>query len=157
QRCHGPGGEHIQRAEDGVSTAEQIRGAIVNPKRLTPERQMEVCLQCHLETTSFRLPNAIVRYERAPFSYRPGDSLADFMLHFDEKNNPDKFEIAGAAYRIRQSQCFLKSEERLSCTTCHNPHNIPRGPEAARHYNQVCRQCHAASPDKKFDQKVATA
>jgi predicted CXXCH cytochrome family protein len=162
QRCHGPGSDHVKKAEEPGATVEDIRKAIVNPARLTPERQMEVCMQCHLETTSFRLPNAIVRYERGPFSYRPGEPLADFMLHFDEAPgqgggaNDDKFEIASAAYRLRLSECFLKSPEKsaapLLCTTCHNPHDIPRGEEAARHYTQVCRQCHTGA----FDQLVAS-
>ncbi len=34
------------------------------------------------------------------------------------------------------------SEGALQCTTCHNPHDIPRGEEAATHYTAVCRQCH---------------
>jgi predicted CXXCH cytochrome family protein len=144
QRCHGPGSDHVQKAEAGAKP-EPIRTAIVNPARLTPQRQMEVCMQCHLETTSFRLPNAIVRYERGPFSFRPGEPLADFMLHFDQVSGNEKFEIASAAYRLRRSECFLKSDSRLLCTTCHNPHDIPRGQAATRRYTQVCRQCHAGS------------
>src|SRR5262249_43502735 len=139
QRCHGPGADHVRKAEEGAMP-EEIRKAIVNPARLNPEREMEVCMQCHLETTSFRLPNAIVRYERGPFSYKPGEPLPDFMLHFDKLSAADdRFEIAGAAYRLRQSKCFLKSAAALRCTTCHNPHDIPRGEEAAKHYTQACR------------------
>jgi predicted CXXCH cytochrome family protein len=154
QRCHGPGSEHVQKAEGGAKT-EEIRKAIVNPARLSAERQMEVCMQCHLETTSFRLPNAFVRYERGPYSYRPGEPLADFMLHFDEapgKDRDEKFQIASAAYRLRRSECFRKSAGKLGCTTCHNPHDIPRGGQAAAHYTAVCRQCHSA----QFDQLVAS-
>ena len=33
----------------------------------------------------------------------------------------------------------------LKCTTCHDPHNIDHGKDAADHYNSVCRQCHAAA------------
>ncbi len=54
------------------------------------------------------------------------------------------FEVAQGGYRFRQSQCFLKSEGKLRCTSCHNPHDIPRGVEAATHYNQVCLGCHQA-------------
>jgi predicted CXXCH cytochrome family protein len=107
-----------------------------------------VCMQCHLETTSSALPNAIVRYERAPFSYEPGEPLGDYMLQFDHApgtGHDDKFEIAGAAYRLRRSACFQKSEGALECTTCHNPHDIPRGEEAVQHYTAVCRQCHDAA------------
>ncbi|HEY7391261.1 MAG TPA: cytochrome c3 family protein, partial [Bryobacteraceae bacterium] len=145
QRCHGPGAKHVTVAQTAGTTREEIRGAIVDPARLSPEREMEVCLQCHLETTSYRLPNAIVRYERGPFSYRPGEPLGDFVFHFDSVPANEKFEIAGQGYRLRRSACFRMSAGRLRCTTCHNPHDIPRGETAAQHYNQVCRQCHGAA------------
>jgi predicted CXXCH cytochrome family protein len=145
QRCHGPGSEHVKLAETGTVAVEDIRKAIVNPARLMPDRQMEVCMQCHLQTTSFRLPNAIVRFDHEPFSYRPGEPLSNFILHFDHAagtGREDKFEIAGAVYRLRRSACFQKSEGALQCTTCHNPHDIPLGEEGKSHYTNVCRACH---------------
>ena len=148
QRCHGNGEKHISLARSQGARGGDIRNAIVNPARLTAERQIEVCMQCHLETTSSPLPSSIVRYERAPFSYRPGEPLADFMLHFDHapgQGYDDKFEITGSVYRLRQSKCFQKSNGALRCTTCHNPHETPRGEEAARHYTAVCRGCHQAA------------
>ena len=148
QRCHGPGAKHVAEARRPGATHAAIRAAIVNPARLPPVRQIEVCLQCHLETTSFPLPNSIVRYERGPFSYRAGEPLADFMLHFDQAPGHDqaeRFEIAGAAYRLERSACFQKSNGAMQCTTCHNPHDVPRGEAAARHYTAVCRQCHSAA------------
>ena len=114
---------------------------------------MEVCMECHLETTSFPLPNAIQRYERGPFSYRPGEPLGDFILNFDHApgtGRDDKFEIVNAAYRLRRSACFLKSSGKMLCTTCHNPHDIPRGEDAARHYTAVCRQCHASLSTSRY-------
>ena len=145
QRCHGPGSEHVKLAETGTVAVEDIRKAIVNPARLMPDRQMEVCMQCHLQTTSFRLPNAIVRFDREPFSYGPGEPLSNFILHFDHApgaGREDKFEIAGAVYRLRRSVCFQKSRGALQCTTCHSPHDIPRGEEGKSHYTNVCRACH---------------
>jgi hypothetical protein len=99
QRCHGPGSKHVLAAQNPRSNKQDIRNAIVNPARLGSEREMEVCMQCHLETTSFRLPNSIVRYERGPFSYIPGEPLQGFMLHFDRAGGNDRFEIVSAAYR----------------------------------------------------------
>jgi hypothetical protein len=117
---------------------EQIRAAIVNPKRLPPDRELEVCMQCHLETTSPDLPHSLRRFGRAPFSYSPGQPLGDFQVAFERPGGMnDRFEIAHGAYRLRQSECFIKSGGKLRCTTCHDPHNIPRGPAAAAHYNAV--------------------
>jgi predicted CXXCH cytochrome family protein len=146
QRCHGPGGAHIA-AVQARSAPEVIRASIVNPARLHPGRQIEVCMQCHLETTSFTLPNSIPRYDRGAFSYRPNEPLANFVLHFDHApgtGREEKFEIVSSVYRLRRSACFQKSGGKLGCTTCHNPHDIPRGEQAAAHYSSVCRQCHAA-------------
>jgi predicted CXXCH cytochrome family protein len=144
QRCHGPGQNHVDRASEDAPK-EVIRAAIVNPARLNPDREMEVCLQCHLETSNEKLPHAIVRFDRLPFSYVPGQPLADYELVFDRaQGNLKSFEIAQAGYRFRESQCFLKSAGKLRCTSCHNPHDIPRGQQATAHYNQVCLGCHQA-------------
>ena len=144
ERCHGSGARHIKQAG--------ARGTIINPRSLPADRQMELCMSCHLESTSFPLPNAIQRYDRGPFSFRPGEPLGDFILNFDHApsaGREDKFEIVNAAYRLRQSACFLKS--KMQCTTCHNPHAAPRGDEAVRQYDAACRQCHGGP----FNQVVA--
>ena len=153
QRCHGPGKAHIQTVERG-GPPDAARHAIVNPARLDAARQMEVCLQCHLETTTLRLPAALTRLGRGVFSYRPGEPLEDYAIHFDRApganrdDRDDRFEFSSAPYRLRKSACFLASGGKLTCTTCHNPHDIPRGAEAARYYSQVCRKCHPSLPER---------
>ena len=145
ERCHGSGARHVELAGKPGSARHLVRQAIVNPARLGAERQMEICMACHLETTSFPLPNAIIRYDRGPFSFRPGEPLANFILNFDhapDKGRKEKFEIVSSAYRLRQSACYLKSAGKMTCTTCHNAHHAPRGPDAAPHYDTACRQCH---------------
>ena len=71
QRCHGPGSAHVEAAQ-AKRPAADVRQAIVNPSRLPADRQLEICMECHLETTSFVLPASIQRYERGAFSFRPG-------------------------------------------------------------------------------------
>ena len=141
QRCHGPGQAHV---------ASSGRAMIVNPAKLGRDRQLDVCMQCHLETTSLPLPNAIRRYGRAPFSYRPGEALTDYELFFDHAPGTgfdDRFEVAHQAYRLRKSACFLRSQ--MTCTTCHDPHQALRGEQAMQHYEAVCRSCHAAAHASK--------
>ncbi len=149
QRCHGPGAEHMRTGG---------RAPIVNPAKLTPERRMEVCMQCHLETTSGRIPAVLQNFDRGTFSYIPGQSLSAFTISFDHAPNTGhdaKFEAVSSVYRLRQSRCFRESAGKLECATCHDPHNIPRGAEATRYYSSVCKTCHfaqhptqlAANPD----------
>ncbi len=141
QRCHGPGQAHVTAASSQKDAA-TIRQAIYNPKHAPPQRQLELCLQCHLESTSRALPYAIRRFERAPFSYQPHQPLTDFIVHFDfpaGRGPQDHFEIAHHGYRLMQSRCFLASQETMTCTTCHNPHAVQRGPRA---FNSACASCH---------------
>jgi predicted CXXCH cytochrome family protein len=146
QRCHGPGANHVRAAHSANAKLADVRAAIVNPARLSSDRQVEVCMQCHLETTSLQLPHSLINLGRGPFSYQPGEPLGSFMTFFDHAKGSKydgDFEIAHSAYRLRKSQCFLRSAGKLACTTCHNPHDVPRGEPAAQHYNGVCRQCHS--------------
>ena len=141
QRCHGPGQAHIDALKAG--DVEGSRRVIVNPANLDRERQLETCMQCHLESTSSPLPFQIRRYERPPFSYAPGNALADYFIHFDHApgvGREDKFEIASGAYRLRKSACFQRSG--MTCGTCHDPHDIPRGPAAVKRYVAICASCH---------------
>jgi predicted CXXCH cytochrome family protein len=139
QRCHGPGGEHVRTSG---------RASIVNPAKLSPERRMEVCMQCHLETTSGRIPAVLQRFGRSTFSYLPGQPLVDFAISFDHApgtGHEGKFEAVSSFYRLRQSRCYLESGGKLECATCHDPHRIPRGEEAVRQYSGVCLQCHSSA------------
>jgi predicted CXXCH cytochrome family protein len=147
QRCHGPGSRHVQLASGGNAPKQEIRSAIVNPTRLSPELQMDVCMQCHLETTSAELPGMIRRFEREPYSFRPGEKLGAYMVHFDQPaaaGRQGKFEIVSQAYRLRQSMCFRKSQGRLTCVSCHDPHHAPRGEAAVAQYRSRCLACHAS-------------
>ncbi|SPF50591.1 TPR repeat-containing protein [Candidatus Sulfopaludibacter sp. SbA4] len=143
QRCHGPGSAHIAAASSPRAQPESIRKAIVNPARLNRRQQMEVCMQCHLQTTAIHSPDSIRRFDRHPFSYRPGQPLRDFAVYFDFPSPTDKFEIDHAAYRLSQSACFQKSQ--MTCTTCHDPHQAVRGADADARYPAICRNCHRSA------------
>ena len=52
ERCHGPGQQHVANARRPGAKLAQIRQSILNPARLSPERELEVCMQCHLEPNS---------------------------------------------------------------------------------------------------------
>ena len=144
QRCHGPGGAHVAAATRGQSPQE-VRSSIVNPARLSAERRLEVCMQCHLETTSSPLPGAIQRQGREVFSYRPGQPLGNYILYFDHApgtGHDDKFEIVSSVYRLRQSACFKATNGRPECINCHDPHRAAAREETLRKSDAVCQGCH---------------
>jgi Flp pilus assembly protein TadD len=140
QRCHGPGRAHVEAARAPHPSDKLVSSTIVNPAHLSRDRQLEVCMQCHLET-SVHEPNEQRLFNRAIFSFRPGESIADYKIFTEPSTaKPDAFEIAHAAYRLRKSACFLNSQ--MTCLTCHDPHDIPHGAEAVAHYTEVCLNCH---------------
>ena len=86
----------------------------MNPEKLGPQRQLEVCLQCHLESTTSPLPAMLHRYDRSAFSFRPGEPLGQYMLHFERslaRSNPSSIT---PLLRIRQT----KRQTRLSPIRC---------------------------------------
>lgn len=142
QRCHGPGAAHVAAATGGKASVAEIRSKIVNPAKLSRDRQMEVCMECHMETSALHVPNAIRNYDRGPYSFHPGEKLGDFKTYFERPKDPkgDEFEVAHAGYQLLRSACFRNSQ--MTCLTCHNPHDIPHGDEAKKQYIAVCEGCH---------------
>ena len=127
QRCHGPGEEHSR---------------IVNPAKLPRSRRLEVCLQCHLETGSRSTPDAIRRYDRGAFSYRPGEPLSDFQIYFEPAAGPapDAITVNGAGSGLLRSKCYQATGGAMTCVACHDPHGVRRIDA-----NAVCANCHKSA------------
>ncbi|MEZ5557669.1 MAG: cytochrome c3 family protein [Pseudomonadales bacterium] len=144
QRCHGPGAAHLQAVLDGAP-ADAIRGAIVNPVRLTPQRRDSVCFQCHM------LPVVSVvgarRFGRGDYSFRPGELISDYLVHVDVQERgedpAERFEINHHGYRLFQSRCYRESVGELACTSCHDPHVKPEPVAFRARVAEVCGSCHA--------------
>ena len=130
QRCHGPGGAHVRAALAANTPREQIRQAIVNPARLSRERQLEVCMQCHLETSSSLMPNEIRRYNRTIDSYRPGEPLGDYKLYFDRAASPEN------ARPVRDRACRLPlAHVRLFSFESDDVPHLPRSSPVLPHFD----------------------
>jgi predicted CXXCH cytochrome family protein len=152
QRCHGPGGAHV-RAAEGAATDADVRKAIVNPARLAPALRDSVCFQCHLLPAVAMF--GVRRFERADYSFRPGEKLADYILHvdIDEKgrSKDDRFEINHHGYRMRQSACYVKGG--ITCISCHDPHQPLKSDTRLANVAAVCLGCHKEHEQKS--QRIA--
>ncbi len=156
QRCHGPGRAHEQAAKSKDFNFALVRSTIVNPATLGRERQLEVCMECHLSTSGSQDANISVKFNRGIFSYRPGQPLDDYKLYFDlgGKENRNGFEIADAAYRLRMSRCFQQSQ--MTCLTCHDPHHEAHSEKTEAKQVKVCEGCHKGVVHKAALPKTET-
>ena len=144
ERCHGPGRQHVEleRAKAGhadvpeqsankkrPSKGDEEDSQIVNPRRLSRARQIDICAQCH----------GGLGEERAPaFSFVPGQPLSDYL----ELQQPDpgaKVDVHGNQVALlERSRCYLSSA-KLTCNFCHDVHAPERDAAA---YSDRCLSCH---------------
>jgi tetratricopeptide (TPR) repeat protein len=148
-RCHGDGRKHAEERLAGKGPPEGAPDpSVLNPKRLPPARQLDLCEQCHLQGDGRQLL-AGQRWD----AYDPSVPLADYLSIYTKPGpRGEAFGIASHGDRMLQSPCSKQSAGRLTCTTCHNPHK-PATPASMRaaclgcHTTAQCGDAHAKSPD----------
>lgn len=130
--CHGDGEAHI---------ASKGRVRMQDIDALQPVRRDSVCLNCHLEGQA-----AVVRTGKRMADFKPGDDLFDYALYFVYKSETGSGGRATSQWEaLLRSECKKKSGDRLTCTTCHDPHSSPRPEEKVAFYRQKCLQCHSSA------------
>ncbi len=127
ERCPGPGGEH---AASG--------GAIVNPAKLSADRRDSICMQCHLEGNA-----AVEQAGHGLNDFQAGDRLSDTVHYFVlERGSNDGFRALSQTEALARSICKRKSGDKMSCTSCHDPHASPTPGERVTYYREKCLSCH---------------
>jgi hypothetical protein len=131
--CHGPGAGHVAKNRTRMPDPATDDLAIVNPAKLSRDRQVDLCSLCH---NGFRQKEV-----KAAFSFLPGKSLDEYLL-------PDATEGVVAEVQpnvhgdqvglLKKSRCYLSSPN-MSCSTCHDVH-APERPVAS--YSAHCLSCH---------------
>lgn len=138
ENCHGPGSEHVEKQLRGMAPVDQsIDLSIVNPARLTVARQMDVCQQCHLQATES------IEHTGTGILYNPAVPLSSHTTYYREQND-NAFEVISHVERLAESACYTESlttDNILTCTTCHNPHEGFRD-KGADYFNATCLSCH---------------
>jgi tetratricopeptide (TPR) repeat protein len=139
-RCHSTGpvtlksGYRVEPSEPGIHCeachgpgsahvkASGAAGTIQNPKRLSAAELNVVCGACHRQASDL-------------------DDETDWSNAWNVRHQPSY---------LHRAACFRNSGGKLSCTTCHNPHEPLK--TAAASYDARCATCHT-----KVVHKTATA
>jgi predicted CXXCH cytochrome family protein len=133
--CHGDAAEHVRT---------KGKTPVLNPAKLDAARRDSVCLQCHLEgeTAAYRLGHSLA-------DYRPGQALFDSVTYFVHQGEVGPQGRATSQYEaLLESACKRASGDRMTCTTCHDPHaseTTATVPERVAYYRAKCLGCHTGA------------
>ncbi|MFN9296121.1 MAG: tetratricopeptide repeat protein [Acidobacteriota bacterium] len=132
ERCHGEAEAH--RRSGG-------KAAVVNPAKLARHERDSVCAQCHLTGAA-----RVAKYRTDGKTWKPGEKLADYSaVYLAEVQAGDGLVgVTSHFEKLAQSECRMKSGDKLSCTNCHDPHQKPA--DAAVFFNAKCLGCHEQKP-----------
>lgn len=133
ERCHGPGRQHVET----MTTKKPTGIFIINPAKLTRDRQIEVCAQCH---GGLRTPL------RDPFSYVPGEIL-DKYFRPDASGPAPNTDVHGNQVALLQLSPCYQFSEKMNCSTCHDVHQTQRSPAMI---SEHCLTCHRVQTCGKF-------
>jgi len=118
EACHGPGRKHADANQAEIAihggVSEAADNLIFNPGRLSPADSVDFCGGCHSTWWDVRLSSS------------EGHS-----------------SIVSPVYRLENSTCWGKGDQRLTCVACHDPHRaLDRNSES---YDGKCLACHVAA------------
>jgi hypothetical protein len=132
QACHGDAAAHV--ASGGAAP-------ILNPAKLPAGKRDSVCLQCHLEGET-----AVNKPGRSLAGFVPGENLSDYVTHFVHAGELGPNGRATSQWEaLLQSECKRKSGDRLTCTTCHDPHATVPAEQRVSYFRSKCLTCHGAA------------
>jgi hypothetical protein len=95
-------------------------------------------VQCHLEGDA-----VVYRPGRSLAQFVPGDKLSDIAVYFVRASQQTGGARATSQYEaLLQSACKRAAGDKLTCTTCHDPHFEPPPAERVQYFRQRCLSCH---------------
>lgn len=133
EKCHGPGAEHVARFRSASPPKSPVEFAILNPKKLPRDRQIDSCALCHAGAGDPLTP---------PLSFQPGDELARHLTFPRVEANAPLDVHASQVQLLERSQCF-RSTPAMSCSSCHDVHRPQRDLAS---FAAQCIRCH--QPEK---------
>ena len=133
--CHGDARAHVAGTNGKPGT-----GPIVNPDKLDAGRRDGACIQCHLEGDA-----AIYLPGKSLAAFKPGDDLNRSVIYFIDNSKALLGRRASSQYEaLLRSACKRASGDKLTCTTCHDPHGSPGPDDRVAFFRARCLACHTS-------------
>ncbi len=142
ERCHGPGEKHVTFRRE-MQDHQTGRDPILRISDLDPARRDAVCNQCHLQGDA-----EVLRSGRDHGDFRPGMHLGEVWAIFVTKADTagDQTASVSQVMQMKSSECFQRSNSRLGCISCHDPHSTPPDATRVAWFRSRCLTCHT-EPD----------
>ncbi len=140
ENCHGPGARHVEERRKGLQIEGATDPSIVNPAKLSPWLTNNVCMACH-EKGDVR----VLQPGKSPLDFCPGTPLDETVGVYSvplQRGAEDRSPLLQHYSLMILSQCYLRSDGKLTCITCHDPHIEPEGTQAVKFYRRKCLACH---------------
>lgn len=130
EACHGPSEKHVDSAG---------KSAIINPAKLHAEARDSVCISCHLEGDV-----SVERAGHSALDYRPGEPISTYLAFYVRSGERLTNRAVSEVEQLSQSVCKQSSGDRMSCTSCHDPHLRPTAAARTTFYRARCLACHTS-------------
>jgi predicted CXXCH cytochrome family protein len=130
--CHGDASKHLEAR--GL-------GPIMNPAKFAVAARDSVCLQCHLEGNV-----AVYRAGKSLAEFQVGDDLANYVVYSVKASAKTGGGRASSQYEaLLRSACKVASGDKLTCTSCHDPHSSPGSEDRVNYFRNKCLTCHTGA------------
>jgi hypothetical protein len=141
ENCHGPGQLHV--GERGSGAGKLPDTSIVNLARLPARVAEDICMQCH------QAGDARVLLPRKDYSaFRPSVPLVRTVAIVGLPGAAKDVDLLEHHRSMKMSRCYQATTGKLSCLTCHDPHEQPEKAKAATYFRAKCLGCHNGSSCK---------
>ena len=129
EACHGESEQHVLT---------KGKAAILNPDKVAAERRDSICISCHLEGDV-----SVERAGHSALEYHPGERIATYLAYYVRNGADPTARGVSEVEQLSRSTCKRMSGDRMSCTSCHDPHYRPDAQHRLAFYRAKCLSCHS--------------